>query len=338
MVAVARGDSVESGQVLLALETDLLEGDVRQAETALAVAEAELACVEAGHRPQEIALVRAQLEAAEGTLAQAAAQRDHPDLGATTAEVAQARAQVASAMANRLVTKEMHEQTMKCVSVQMPGGEKKRICPLLGPMEEKARYRWHAAEEEQDAAQAELDALLAGGDAELRAAQGAVHTAAAHRDAAQAQLEALQAGARPEDIAVAHAAVTQAMAELEAARAALDRASLRAPFAGAVAAVSVSPGEAVTPGQVVLTLADLQRTQARTTDLSERDVDRVSVGQPATVYVEALNMEFAGRVVNIASQANTAGGDVVYAVTIAFNEEPPQLRWGMSVEVEIAAE
>jgi multidrug resistance efflux pump len=113
---------------------------------------------------------------------------------------------------------------------------------------------------------------------------------------------------------------------------------LRAPFAAAVAAVDVSPGEPVTPGQVVLTLADAQRMRAQTTDLSERDVDHVSVGRPATVYVEALNMDIDGRVVDIASQANTVGGDVVYAVTIALDEGPPRLRWGMSVEVEIAAE
>ncbi len=42
--------------------------------------------------------------------------------------------------------------------------------------------------------------------------------------------------------------------------------------------------------------------------------------------------------VEIAPQANTIGGDVVYPVTIALDEQPPGLRWGMSVEVEIAAE
>lgn len=35
----------------------------------------------------------------------------------------------------------------------------------------------------------------------------------------------------------------------------------------------------------VVTLADLDRLQAETTDLSERDVARVRVGQPATVLI-----------------------------------------------------
>jgi hypothetical protein len=39
--------------------------------------------------------------------------------------------------------------------------------------------------------------------------------------------------------------------------------------------------------------------------------------------------------VDIAPRANTLGGDVVFAVTVALDDQPPGLRWGMSVEVEI---
>jgi hypothetical protein len=85
----------------------------------------------------------------------------------------------------------------------------------------------------------------------------------------------------------------------------------------------------------VLTLAELDHLQVKTTDLSERDVTQVSMGQQATVYVEALGVEIGGQVVDIAPQANTVGGDVVYTVTIELDEQPPGLRWGMSVEVEI---
>jgi hypothetical protein len=85
-------------------------------------------------------------------------------------------------------------------------------------------------------------------------------------------------------------------------------------------------------------LADLPYLQAETTDLSELDVARVSVAKRAALYVEALEVDIEGRVMNIAPQANTIGGDVVYAVTVALQEQPPGLRWGMSVEVEIAAE
>jgi HlyD family secretion protein len=169
----------------------------------------------------------------------------------------------------------------------------------------------------------------------VRAARAAVSRAAAQRDAAQAKLELVQAGATGEQVAAAEAAVAQAEAALAAARAALEQATLGAPFAGTVAALAVGPGETVLPGQVVLALADLGRLQVETTDLSERDVVEVAVGQQAVVYVEALGVEIEGQVAEIASQATTIGGDVVYRVIVALNEQPAGLRWGMSVEVEI---
>jgi hypothetical protein len=43
-------------------------------------------------------------------------------------------------------------------------------------------------------------------------------------------------------------------------------------------------------------------------------------------------------VVGIAPQATTIGGDVVYTVIVELGELPPDLRWGMSTEVEIVTE
>jgi HlyD family secretion protein len=337
-LAVAEGDQVQPDQVLATLEADLLEANVIQAQAALAAAQAQLALLEAGPRPEELAAAQAQLETAQAALSQAAAQRDQPDLGASEAEVAAAQAQVIEAVADQREAEEIHDKTMTCVTFDLPDGEETEICPALGTIEEQARSHMHAANEAQVAAQAQLDALLAGADAEVRAAQAAVWAAAAQRDGAQAELDLLQAGAIAEEVAAAEAAVAQAEAALQAAQAALDQATLRAPFAGTVTALEVTPGETAMPGQVILTLADLQRLQVETTDLSEQDVAQVAVGQQASVYVEGLDLEVAGRVARIASRATTVGGDVVYTVVVALDEQPPGLRWGMSVEVEIATE
>jgi HlyD family secretion protein len=328
---VSEGDAVEAGDVLVTLETASLDAQVAQAQAAVEAAKAQLALLEAAPRAEQVAGAEAQLEAAQAALAQAAAQRDQLAAGATEAEIKAAEAQVAAAQAEQLAARQAHDETLKCYD--KPGGGK--ICPLLGSMEEQARYALHAANEALEAAQEQLDAAMAGAGARGRAAESAVQVATAQRDAAQAQLDLLLAGASAEEIAAAKAAIAQAQAALEAARATLDEATLRAPFSGTVARLEVSPGETVMPGQVVLVLADLSRLQVVTTDLSERDVEQVSVGQQATVYVEALNTEIGGQVAGIASQANTAGGDMVYKVTIELDEQPPGLRWGMSAEVEI---
>ena len=132
---------------------------------------------------------------------------------------------------------------------------------------------------------------------------------------------------------VADAKVVQALAALEAARAALAQGTLLAPFDGTVVAINVAPGELVQPGQAVVVLADLEDLQIETTDLSERDLPRVSVGQNAAIFIEALNAEFSGKVKSISPRAETVGGDVVYKVTIGLDEQPQGLLWGMSAEV-----
>jgi len=89
------------------------------------------------------------------------------------------------------------------------------------------------------------------------------------------------------------------------------------------------------PGQVVIVLGDLSKYQIETTDLSERDVPRVQAGQSASVFIEALNENFTGQVMDIDRVSSTLGGDVVYKVTIDLDRQPKGLLWGMSADVQI---
>jgi HlyD family secretion protein len=113
------------------------------------------------------------------------------------------------------------------------------------------------------------------------------------------------------------------------------QATLTAPIDGTIASVDISSAETVVPGQIVILLGDLAHFQIETTDLSERDVPAVQVGQQASVFIEALNADFGGKVVDIARQSTTVGGDVVFKVTIGLDEQPQGLYWGMSADVEI---
>lgn len=136
-----------------------------------------------------------------------------------------------------------------------------------------------------------------------------------------------------------------AAADLERAQALLDSAkamlvtqsTLSAPFAGTIISVDIAPSETVVPGQTVIVLGDLSRYQVETTDLSERDVTRVQVGQPASVFIEALNEEFTGEVTDVDRISSSLGGDVVFKVTLELDEQPQGLLWGMSADVEIDA-
>jgi len=155
---------------------------------------------------------------------------------------------------------------------------------------------------------------------------------------AQRELERLEDEANPDAEALADANLKIAEAQLAAARSSLADSNIRAPFAGTVTNVKVSSGEAVAPGQVLLTMADFGHLQVETTDLSERDVDQLKVGQSALIYLEALGEKIEGEVASISQQATMMGGDVVYAVIIDLSTHPPGLLWGMSVEVEISTD
>lgn len=130
----------------------------------------------------------------------------------------------------------------------------------------------------------------------------------------------------------------RAKAVLAQMQAMLAQASLAAPISGTVVSVDAAPGETAVPGRVLAVIGDLSDMRIETTDLSERNVAAVQVGQKATVFIEALNAEFTGKVVDIARNSETVGGDVVYKVTIALDEQPEGLRWGMSADVSIQTE
>ena len=338
-VLVEEGDEVAAGDLLVRLDATDAELGVLEAEAALALAEAQLAQVQAGPRQQEIAVAQARLAAAEVALAQAVAQQDELAAGATDAQIAATRAEIAAARITLRQAEEEHDDTLDCVEVRKENGEKEKVCPLLGPTEERARFALEAANDALVVAQVELAALQDGVEPQLRAAQAGVESAAAQWEAAQARLDLVKAGSRPEEIASVEVQVAQAAVAVAAAESAIERFELRAPSAGTVTKVTVDVGETAAPGEVVVILASLDQLQARTTDLTELDIARVAEGQSVMVTVDALpGDEFRGRVTRIGEQGVDYRGDVTYPVFIALDGDVPGLRWGMTALVEIDTE
>ena len=164
-----------------------------------------------------------------------------------------------------------------------------------------------------------------------------VREAEANLSIAQIQLDYLKrVGTAEENLKSAQAEVDRAQALLDSVKATLDaQSALVAPFDGTIATRDVEPGETVVPGRVLILLADVSTYQVETTDLSEREVTRVKVGQTVNISIEALGQTFTGQVTKIALISSTLGGDVVYTVTIDFENQPDGLLWGMSADVDI---
>ena len=148
----------------------------------------------------------------------------------------------------------------------------------------------------------------------------------------------IRAGTSQENLDAAKADVERMKALVEIATAQLAQATLAAPFDGTIVSVDIHPAEYANSSQVIIKMGDLSHLQIETTDLSEKVVASVKIGAQAAVYIQALNNEFKGKVVDIARISQTVGGDVVYKVTIKLDEQPGGLRWGMSADVTIQAQ
>jgi HlyD family secretion protein len=335
-VFVTEGQRVEEGQALVRLETDDLELQVAQAEAVLAAAEAQLAQVLASPQPEEIVLYEANLRAMEAQAAAASANQDLLVAGAGAAQIAAAEAQIASATAQQKSAFDMHERTMECFTVKLPGSARlpdgtvvsksveRTICPALGAPEEQARYALTAADAALAAARSQLDDVLAGADPEqVRAAQANVRTATAQFHAAQAQLALLLAGAAPEQVETLRASVDDARVALEQAQLRLEKATLTAPTTGTVSYLGVQPGEIANANIPIVAISDLTALEVDVS-LDEADVTGVIVGQEAQLSLDVFpGVELAGEVVNIAPTADIASGVVLYPVTIRLLTADP---------------
>jgi multidrug efflux pump subunit AcrA (membrane-fusion protein) len=127
--------------------------------------------------------------------------------------------------------------------------------------------------------------------------------------------------------------LTLAKAQLDAAKDTLANYVIAAPFSGVVADVNVKTGEQVIADTRAVSLADFGTWIVETTDITELEVVKLSVGQKVNMIPDALpDLALAGEITGISNAYTQQGGDIIYTVTIRVNQTDPRLRWGMTVE------
>jgi HlyD family secretion protein len=154
----------------------------------------------------------------------------------------------------------------------------------------------------------------------------------------------------------AHVAVATAKEEISRAQAAVagamdnvNKCRFLAPFDGVVSALDVEQGEVVitgtmnNPGTQILVVSDLSRMLVRA-DVDETDVVNMKLGQKAKISVDAMpDTSFQGTVIEIGNTAKrstitTVEGQTNFEVKVVFDDLVPQVRPGMTADVEIATE
>ena len=336
----------------------MAEAGLAQAEGVLAAAQADLARANAelnrlleGARPEEIAMYQAlvnqaesqflvyqsihfvnfidpgiggwpeeqarwQRESARGAWDAAKAQMELARAGASTSEITAGRAMVAAAQAQ--------------VQIAEAG---------VAQAEAALAQAQATPETTQD--------QVAAAEAGITAAAAQVAVAEGQLAQAEAQLARLKAGVTPQEIAGLEAQVAQAGAAVAAAEAALEaldiqmaQTKLTAPVSGVVVERLLQVGELAAPGAPLFTLANLDEVTL-TVYVPEAELGKVALGQPVEVTVDAYDALFAGKVSNIASQAEFTPSNVqtqeervhmVFAVKIRLENPGHLLKPGMPAD------
>lgn len=256
-IRVNEGDETRAGDILVVLDGDALEAQIRQAEAAVEAAKAQLARLKAGARPEEIRQANAALaqaiaarDGAEQAWHDAVALRENPqqlDLQITSAEtelavaqeglrqaqatydkiaagpqaedVAAAEAAVRAAQGNLAASQGALASAQANLARLLAGASRREIeIARLGV--DQAKDNLWGAQGRRDAVKGNPYALP--GDAD--AAEAAALQAKDAVRIAELQYEETKAGPSDEDVAAARALVAQAQGQVKAAQAQVDQA------------------------------------------------------------------------------------------------------------------
>jgi RND family efflux transporter MFP subunit len=124
---------------------------------------------------------------------------------------------------------------------------------------------------------------------------------------------------------------------IESLQSKLGNSSLKASEDGVIASLSVSKGQMVPEGSVVITLADLSAYKVKA-NLNELDAGKVSTGMDAIVTGEAVSGTYHGTVSYLAKMAQSVdptSKDVSVEMSVDLNEITPELRPGYNMTVEL---
>jgi HlyD family secretion protein len=217
----------------------------------------------------------------------------------------------------------------------------------------EAEATLHSAEADRDrlhldfARQLALHNKDAIADRELEASQAELKVAEARVVEAAERFKLVQAGPRVEDIAQGRARVDQARAAVALAATQVANTLLVSPLNGVVLSKNIEPGEYVSPGTPVVTVADVAHVWVRAY-VNQTDLGRVRLGQKLAVHTDTFpNKSYEGTIGFISSEAEFTPKTVqttkervklVFRIKIDLDNANDELKPGMPADATIPAE
>jgi len=320
---VDEGDLVKTGQLVARLDSAELAQEVALRKADAQNAQAALEELVAGYRKEDIAQAEAAAQQAQSRLEEMLAGSRPQEIAASQATVERAKAETQRAKADAA----RYEALVKKDEVSQQQFD-------------AVRTTYETSLARQKEAEEQFKLVKEGPRKEqIEQARAAMVQAKEH-------FRLLRNGSRKEDIEQARARLELTKAALAEAETRLSYATVNSPLSGVVLSKNVEPGEYVSAGTPIVTVADLDNIWVRAY-INETDLGRVKVGQRARVTTDSYpHKVYDGRVAFVASQAEFTPKMVqtekervklVYRVKVDITNQNLELKPGMPADVEILA-
>ena len=363
-VYVSEGSQVSAGMVLADLDSAQLSAASQQANAALAAAQAQLALLQSGTRPEQLTIDESAVTSADQSLGIAVEDAYSASDDAVTNQMDAMFSSPQSANPIFLVSN--NDQPGAANSIQ---DQRVQIGTALAQwytalnatssnFDPATLSTMASADLQQIKSYIDAIALVVNNatpstnmtGAQITAYKAAVATARTEVEAsisavsgdqsaltaAQNTLALAQAGSTPQSIQAQAAVVAQAQAVATNAQVALGNASLVAPFSGTVQDLTAQVGQVVSPGTPVMSLVNNGGLKLETY-VSENDVTSVKPSDTAIVTLDAFGTgtTFPATVTTVDAAETQVNGAPAYMVTLHFTDPDSQIKDGMSGNVQI---
>ncbi|MBU3668403.1 MAG: efflux RND transporter periplasmic adaptor subunit [Candidatus Taylorbacteria bacterium] len=170
----------------------------------------------------------------------------------------------------------------------------------------------------------------------LTSAELTYKNAVTTRDTKAEQLQIKLSGATSEEILAQAAKLKSTQADLQSARAAYAKTIITAPFDGLITKVDVKLGQTVSTQDNAISMISSAGYEIESF-VSESDIAKVSVGQPAKVTLDAYGKEviFKATVGEVDPAETVQDGVSTYKTKLQFVENDPRIRSGMTANTTI---
>jgi membrane fusion protein (multidrug efflux system) len=298
--------------------------------------------VELDPRDYQVALQMAQADLTDAQAGERAARTNVPITSTSTrsaVEMAQANLAAAQKQVNAANARLREAEANHTKSAQ----DLQRMAQLVAK-DEVSRQQYDSAVAAEQAARATVDAASAAvATVQSQVTQAEAQVRQAQTAPQQVQVMEARAGAAGASVGRAQAAVSQAQLNLQYT-------TIVAPFDGIVSKRNVEPGQVVQSGQPLLSIVNLSEVWV-TVNFKETQLAKMSVGQPASIHIDAYDHDLKGHVDSIGGGTGArfsllppenATGNYVKVVQrvpvkIVFEsgQDISKLRPGMSVNVTV---